>query len=265
MAAPEVLEAPAHWRTLDFISDLHLQTSQPATFAAWQDFMQRSPADAIFILGDLFEAWVGDDLLDAGPDAFEARCAQVLQAAAQRLALFFLHGNRDFLIGAGFSKACGLTLLPDPCTLDMGGQRWLLSHGDALCLADRDYLQFRAQVRAPAWQQHFLQQPLAQRLVIARQLRNQSKTHQQSLGDYADVDAAGACDWLRAAQASTLLHGHTHRPGAHDLGHGMRRIVLSDWDLDAMPARAEVLRLHLPAPGSQAAIKLERLAWTVRD
>src|SRR5512133_3271221 len=144
-----VLQAPAYWRHLDFISDLHLQASESATFNAWQHFMQTTQSDAVFILGDLFEVWVGDDVL--ATSGFEARCAQVLKAASQRLSIFLLHGNRDFLLGSAFAQAGGLTLLHDPSVLCFAGQRWLLSHGDALCLADTDYLQFRALVRSPAW------------------------------------------------------------------------------------------------------------------
>lgn len=268
-----VLVAPTHWRSIDFISDLHLQAAQFSTFEAWRDFLQSTTADAVFILGDLFEVWVGDDVLEAGAlnvqvnagavdvADFEARCAEVLQAASKRLDIFFIHGNRDFLIGPAFAKACGLTLLADPCTLDFGGQRWLLSHGDALCLADTDYLQFRVQVRSTSWQQGFLQQPLSRRQAIALQLRLQSQTHQQAQSEYADVDAAAARDWLRTAHASTLIHGHTHRPGNHELGQGLQRIVLSDWDLQVQPPRAEVLRLHRVATAPGASVTVERLAW----
>lgn len=249
-----VLQAPAHWRHIDFISDLHLQSDELATFQVWQRYMQTTRADAVFILGDLFEVWVGDDAVTPDPAAcFEARCAQVLQTASQRLALFFLHGNRDFLLGPAFAQACGMTLLDDPTPLDFAGQRWLLSHGDALCLADTDYQPFRAQVRSAPWQQAFLAKPLAERLAFARALRTQSETRKRSGVPYADVDSAAACDWLDAAQAGTLIHGHTHRPADHDLLQGptpaQRRLVLSDWDATATPPRAEVLRLSLSATG----------------
>lgn len=249
-----VLRAPAHWRRLDFISDLHLQASEPVTFSAWQDFMQTTPADAVFILGDLFEVWVGDDVLDSvatGPDqtpGFEARCAQVLHAASQRLAIFFMHGNRDFLLGEKFALACGMTLLNDPTVLDFARQRWLLSHGDALCLDDTGYMQFRTQVRSSAWQQTFLKQPLAQRQEVARTLRTQSETRKRAGATYADLDEQASCDWLRIAQANTLIHGHTHKPADHELPHGLRRITLSDWDAAATPPRVEILRLSAPCP-----------------
>lgn len=257
-----VLRAPTHWHKLDFISDLHLQASEPATFSAWQDFMQTTPADAVFILGDLFEVWVGDDVIAADQAAgFEARCAQVLRAASQRLAIFFLHGNRDFLLGAAFAKASSLTLLNDPTVLDFAGQRWLLSHGDALCLDDTDYMQFRTQVRSPVWQQIFLDQPLAQRQEVARALRMQSELRKRSTVTYVDLDEQASCDWLHTAQATTLIHGHTHKPADHDLPQGLRRITLSDWDAAATPPRAEVLRLSAPAPQQgHKGCTVERLA-----
>jgi len=240
-----VLTAPSHWRQIDFISDLHLQASEPATFAAWQHTLHNTSADALFILGDLFEVWVGDDVApDLNASSFEAQCARVLQATAQRLPVFFMHGNRDFLLGPAFARACGMTLLADPTVLCLGAERWLLSHGDALCLDDTDYLQFRAQVRSAAWQQTFLDQPLAQRQAIARALRAQSESRKRSGVAYADVDAQAARDWLHTAQAGTLIHGHTHRPADHDLGQGLRRIVLSDWDAAAQPPRQQVLSLR---------------------
>lgn len=247
----EELAAPAHWRTVDFLSDLHLQASEPATLAAWRHYLQTTPADALFILGDLFEVWVGDDVLDE-PGSFEARACALLQAASRRHALFFLHGNRDFLIGPGFARCTGATLLHDPTVLVWQGQRLLLSHGDALCLQDVDYQRFRQQARSPAWQQHFLAQPLAQRRAQARGIRAESEARKQSGAVYADVDAAAAAAWLQAARAATLVHGHTHRPGEHALGPGLARTVLSDWDLAAHPPRADVLRL--------SAAGLERIA-----
>lgn len=247
------LDAPAHWRTVDFISDLHLQTSEPATFQAWQHYMQNTPADAVFILGDLFDVWVGDDSARASLPAsaaalnFEEQCTQVLQQSTTRLGLFFMHGNRDFLIGPQFMSLCQTTLLDDPTVLVFAGQRWLLSHGDALCLDDKAYMQFRQQVRSSDWQQNFLEKPLAERQTIAQELRAQSrrqhKLRQQAGEDFFDVDNAAARQWLLAAGATTLIHGHTHRPAQHELADGLRRVVLSDWDAATQPARVEVLRL----------------------
>lgn len=234
------LVAPAAWHTVDLLSDLHLQASEPATFDAWRGYLQTTPADALFILGDLFEVWVGDDA--AALPGFETQCAGLLRAASLRRPIFFMHGNRDFLVGPDFAERCGLTLLEDPTVLVLHGKRWLLSHGDLLCLADTDYLQFRAQVRTPAWQQAFLARPLDERRALARSMRTQSEQRKSTPGMvWADVDADAARDWLERAHARTLVHGHTHRPAEHALGDGLRRIVLSDWDAAAHPPRAQVL------------------------
>ncbi len=259
------LVAPGNWHTVDFISDLHLQVSGEATFRAWQRYLQDTPADAVFILGDLFEVWVGDDARlaadsgDADAASFEARCAEVLQSAAEHTALYFLHGNRDFLVGADFLQSAQMQCLQDPTVLEFAGQRWLLTHGDALCLADTDYLSFREQVRNPAWQTSFLAQPLAQRQAVAAGMRQQSDEHQQARQHCIDVDADAARAWLAAAQASVLIHGHTHRPAWHDLGDGLQRWVLSDWDGNAQPARAEVLRLQCGNLAAEPAT-LQRIA-----
>lgn len=228
-------------KSVDFISDLHLQASEPATFSAWQRYMQNTPADAVFILGDLFEVWVGDDLLEER--GFEVQCAQVIKQTAARVPTFFMHGNRDFLVGTDLMTACNTTLLADPTVLSFNHQRWLLSHGDALCLDDVDYMQFRQQVRSADWQQIFLAKPLAERQAIARDLRQQSKTRKESGAEYADVDTNAARKWLQQAESATLIHGHTHKPAMHDMGDGLQRVVLSDWDAAATLPRAEVLRL----------------------
>ncbi len=245
-AFPE-LTAPTSWHTVEFISDLHLQPGEPETFAAWQRYLRESAADALFILGDLFEAWVGDDApLPASPDGrpnFEARCAAVLRDAAAQRSIFFMHGNRDFLVGPAFLASVGVTMLDDPTVLSFAGHRWLLSHGDRLCLDDHDYLAFRAQVRTAAWQQAFLAQPLAARREAARRMRAESQAHQRQVVTHADVDAQAATDWLQQADAQTLIHGHTHRPAVHPLPGGRQRVVLSDWDGAARPPRGEVLRL----------------------
>ena len=250
--------APAHWQAVDCISDLHLQAGEPATFEAWRRWLERpvtERADAVVILGDLFEIWVGDDALQGdGPDAtFWRTCAEALRAHSRDTPTWFMAGNRDFLLGAEALEACGLLALQDPTVLDLGGRRWLLSHGDELCLADTDYQRFRAEVRSARWQSDFLAQPLAQREATARELRRQSEARKRQTGHdpnlWADVDANAAQEWLQAARATTLVHGHTHRPGEHNLGNGLTRLVLSDWDMTATPPRAEVLRLN--AQGAQ--------------
>ena len=242
------LVAPLCWRTVDFISDLHLSAEEPATFTVWQTYLQATPADAVFILGDLFEVWVGDDAVIADitlplHTRFETRCARVLQKAGSRLALFFMHGNRDFLVGPALMDQVGATLLSDPTTLTFADQRWLLSHGDALCLDDTDYQQFRRLVRSTEWQRAFLTRPLTERQALAKDMRRQSEARKTSSRDYGDVDDDAARQWLTAANAPVLIHGHTHKPALHDLSHGQSRWVLSDWDALAKAPRAEVLRL----------------------
>ena len=177
----------------------------------------------------------------------------MLRATARRLPVFFLHGNRDFLVGGALMQSTGVTLLNDPTVLVFEGQRWLLSHGDALCVADEDYQAFRRKVRDAAWQSQFLAQPLAHRRAIARGLRTESEERARSGVEYADVDAATAVQWLQEARAQTLIHGHTHAPREHDLGSSHRRVVLSDWDAAAQPPRMEVMRL--------SASGLERVPW----
>jgi UDP-2,3-diacylglucosamine hydrolase len=234
--------APADWRYIDFLSDLHLLQADSPTFLAFEQHLLNSRADAIFILGDLFEAWVGDDARD---DPFEQRCLAVMRQAAQTRFVGFMHGNRDFLIGADCLNRCGVVALQDPTLLIAFGQRWLLSHGDAWCLADTAYQAYRAQVRSPQWQSAVLSQPLAERRALAAKIRATSEAQRAAAQpeSWADVDASAAIQQLQTAQAQTLIHGHTHRPGRHELAPGVTRWVLSDWDFDARPPRADVLRL----------------------
>lgn len=251
------LHAPPHWHRIDFISDLHLQASEPQTFEVWRQYLGQTAADAIFILGDLFEVWVGDDVL-ADASSFEAQCSHVLRQTSQRLPVYLMHGNRDFLMGQALMQACGSTLIPDPTVLQIGSERWLLSHGDALCLDDTEYQNFRAQVRSVAWQGNFLGQPLAQRQEVARGLRSQSEAKKQRGTEYADVDTPAALECLNAWNALHLLHGHTHKPGFHALDATHDRTVLSDWDVGATPSRAEVLRLCKPSV-SGGPVQVQRL------
>jgi UDP-2,3-diacylglucosamine hydrolase len=237
------LGAPAAWQSVEFISDLHLQASEPATFDAWRRFMASSRADALFILGDLFEVWVGDDVIDE--PGFAADCAAVLQSTAGRMPVFVMHGNRDFLMGDGLMRSCGATLLDDPTVFTFGGARWLLTHGDALCISDTAYMQFRAQVRDASYQRKFLAKSLQERLAIGRAMRAESESRKGAgpRPDYGTVDDELAAAWLVAADAKTMIHGHTHQPREHDLGRGLTRIVLADWVFASAPPRCEVLRV----------------------
>jgi UDP-2,3-diacylglucosamine hydrolase len=234
------LALPPAWGAVDFISDLHLCAAMPRTFAAFAAHLRATPADAVFILGDLFELWVGDDMRD---QPFERACIDAMAHAASHRQLAFLVGNRDFLLGAAMLRDCGLMGLPDPTVLAAWGQRVLLTHGDALCLADTRYQAFRQEVRGTTWQAEFLARPLAERLAIAAEIRRASATRQRFDGDAgADVDTAEAVRWLHALGAAEMVHGHTHRPGSESLAPGHKRHVLSDWDLDHAN-RAQVLRL----------------------
>ena len=238
------LIAPSRWTCVDFISDLHLHVSDALTFEAWSHYLQHTAADAVFILGDLFELWVGDDVLSSDA-SFEKQCVDVLRQAAARMDVYIMHGNRDFLMGSALMAEARCTLLEEPCVLSFANQRWLLVHGDAQCLDDTDYMQFRSTVRSPSWQQDFLGKPLAERIALARNIRAQSEARKRSDTVYADVDFQAANDLLDRANARYLVHGHTHRPAKHALAANRERLVLSDWDLCAQPPRAEVLRLRL--------------------
>ena len=236
--------APASWQAIDFLSDLHLDDETPRALAALAAHLRNTPADAVFILGDLFEVWVGDDARHEGA---EAACAAVLTDAAAQRTIGFMAGNRDFLVGTEMLTACGIVPLTDPTVLNAFGQRLLLTHGDALCLADLDYQRFRAEVRSDEWQRNFLAQPLAERRRVARHIREQSQQHKaaQSPDEWADVDTAAALQWMHQANTPLMVHGHTHRPSSDVMALGFTRHVLSEWSFDApggATARADVLR-----------------------
>jgi UDP-2,3-diacylglucosamine hydrolase len=243
-AAPwQVLAAPSHWRALDLLSDLHLCPALPRTFEVFARHLQHTEADAVLLLGDLFEVWIGDE---QAQQPFEQECLAVIARAARTRWIGIMVGNRDFLLGADALAAAGARGLADPTLLQAFGRRWLLSHGDALCLADRSYQAFRREVRSPSWQQAFLARSLAERAALAGRIRAESralKSARPDPDDWADVDTGQALQWLRLAEAPVLVHGHTHRPGRVALGEGHSREVLSDWDLDGPAPRAEVLRL----------------------
>jgi UDP-2,3-diacylglucosamine hydrolase len=236
--------APDGWQAIDFISDLHLSDALPRSFEAWASYMQCTVADAVVILGDLFEFWPGSDAVQMD---FEARCIQVIRDAARQRHVALMVGNRDFLLTAEFLQGIGVHALTDPTLLRAWRQpALLLTHGDALCLDDVAYQQFRAWTRNPATQADFLARPLAERVKVGAGIRHASEAGRRQAppeGGWADLDPAAAVACLQAAGASRLLHGHTHRPGASQLAPGFEREVLSDWNLDDAPVRAEVLRL----------------------
>jgi UDP-2,3-diacylglucosamine hydrolase len=244
--AARELRVPEGWQAIDFISDLHLCQAMPHTFAGFQRHLQSTTANAVFILGDLFELWVGDDMVQ---QPFERRCVQALHAASERLTLAFMAGNRDFLVGPQLLLQAGMLGLHEPTALQAFGRRVLLSHGDAWCLDDVPYQAFRQEVRSKAWQARFLAQGLPQRLQVAQEIRSASRERQRFDGAAnTDVHTPTALAQLQAAQATVLVHGHTHRPGSQTLAPGFERHVLSDWDLDdgqglGTARRAEVLRL----------------------
>ena len=242
MGLPALFEADPRWTRIDLLSDVHLQAEMPRTFEVWRAHLLGTPADAVLILGDLFEVWVGDD---ARSGKFEAACVEVLREASQRRKLAFLPGNRDFLVGDALLTEAGVQRLADPTLLLAFGQRWLLSHGDALCLADTAYQQFRAQVRSADWQRQFLALPLAERQRQARAMRDASAMHQAGRADepFFDVDDEAAAAWLETADAKVMVHGHTHRPALHALPGGGQRHVLGDWDFDQGEPRARLLSL----------------------
>lgn len=222
-----------------FISDLHLQASHPRTADAFFRFLAERAvhADQLYLLGDIFEYWAGDDDL---LDPFHQRVADALRELADRgVAVYWMAGNRDFLVGEAFARAARVTRLAEPHLLHVGGHAIALVHGDAQCTADAKYMAFRAQVRAPAWQQQFLAMPLAQRKAIIAGLREGSRSAQTTKSyEIMDVAPDAVAELHAASGADTIIHGHTHRPALHqDPASGRRRYVLPDWELDAEPQR----------------------------
>jgi UDP-2,3-diacylglucosamine hydrolase len=227
-----------------FVSDLHLQESHPRTAEAFFRFLAERAVHArqLYLLGDIFEYWAGDDDLDT---PFHQRIVQSLRELAGRgIEIFWIAGNRDFLVGQGFARAAGLTLLQEPHVISVSGTRIALLHGDAQCTADTKYMAFRAQVREPAWQQQFLAMPLAQRKQIIAGLREGSReAHATKSYEIMDVTPEAVDDIFEATQADVIVHGHTHRPDLHQNG-AKRRYVLPDWELDAEPVRGGWIALH---------------------
>jgi UDP-2,3-diacylglucosamine hydrolase len=221
-----------------FISDLHLQESHPRTAEAFFRFLAERAAHArqLYLLGDIFEYWAGDDDLDS---PFNRRIVQALRALSESgVAVYWMAGNRDFLVGAEFARAAGVTLLAEPYVAAIGGQRIALVHGDAECTGDTNYMAFRAQVRQPAWQQQFLSMPLAQRKAIIAGLREGSReAHTTKSYEMMDVTPAAVGALFESTGVDVIIHGHTHRPALHQDADGKRRYVLPDWELDGEHVR----------------------------
>ena len=211
-----------------FISDLHLSDKNPELNQAFFKFLEESKEDCthLFILGDLFEAWIGDD--DDLPIHIEIK--QALKAfTTNGPETFFMHGNRDFLVGESFAKETGITMLPDPYTLEINNQKVILSHGDFLCTDDVDYINFRNNVRSKNWQKDFLSKDLNERKLIASTMRNDSRqaTSQKSL-EITDVNLESVDSFLEEHNPNIFIHGHTHRPKIHHHD-AIKRVVLGDW------------------------------------
>ncbi len=219
-----------------FISDLHLTAERPAVLGLFRRFLQEraTGAEALYILGDLFEAWLGDDLVLPGHDAALAALADL---TASGTPVLVMHGNRDFLLGSGFEQATGCRLLPEPTRIDLYGTPTLLMHGDSLCTDDTAYQQLRRTLRNPAWIADFLGRSAEERIALARGLREKSAEEVGSK-DYAimDVNAAAVATAMAEQGATRLIHGHTHRPAVHPVecnGQTGERFVLGEWTDEA--------------------------------
>lgn len=219
-------------RATYFISDLHLSANTPDLTALLKRLLKEWEKDAevLYILGDLFEAWAGDDQLE---EPFYAEVTALLKAASAHYKIFFIHGNRDFLIGQAFASAAGLTLLADNTLIDLYGQKILIAHGDALCTDDVEYQAFRTMVRTPEWQQKFLALPLPARLEQVAEARSKSASAKKykAVG-IMDVNADAVDALVRQHDYAVIIHGHTHRPAVHEWtldDNACERWVLPDW------------------------------------
>ncbi|MBK8894454.1 MAG: UDP-2,3-diacylglucosamine diphosphatase [Propionivibrio sp.] len=227
---------------LHFISDLHLSPQAPGVTRRFLDFIGGKARDAaqLYILGDLFEVWPGDDSIDDPDDTYNQAIVDALRSLTDTgVKVSVMHGNRDFLLGEEFAARSGASLLPDPYVLSLPAWQFVLSHGDSLCTDDTDYQAFRTRVRAPVWRASFLQQPLAERKALATVLRQQSemaKLEKLTRANYPlDLNPGATDDFLRQHGYATFIHGHTHRPATHDHlvdGIHVERWVMSDWHED---------------------------------
>lgn len=231
-----------------FISDLHLQADMPRTTQAFFDFLHNHATHApqLYLLGDIFEAWAGDDDTD---DPYHRQVVDEIRKISDGgTAVFWMAGNRDFLVGERFAQAAGLTLLPDPFVTTIANHLLVLTHGDAWCTDDEAYMQFRAQVRQEEWQRNFLALPLSQRKEIIAKLRAGSREAQKNKAyEITDVNETEIAALFDRTATATMIHGHTHRPARHlhpKNGKTTRiRYVLSDWDLDHASSRGDWLAI----------------------
>ena len=221
-------------RTTLFISDLHLSEARPSVNTLFFRFLETAApeAETLYILGDLFDYWVGDDQLDHDVMGREVAAA-LKRVSSSGTKIFLMHGNRDFLIGARFAEAAGLALLGDPTSIELNSQRLLLLHGDTLCTDDITYQRFRLQARDPAWQREILAKPYAARQALAVSIRMQSDSEKSGKADeIMDVTQSSVDAMFRNHHYPTIIHGHTHRPATHQYnvdGHHCQRWVTADW------------------------------------
>jgi UDP-2,3-diacylglucosamine hydrolase len=227
-----------------FVSDLHLDAALPLTTARFLRLLDETApaAQAMYLLGDIFEYWAGDDDID---NDFNRRIVAALRALKQRgVDVFWIAGNRDLLVGEQFAQQAGMQRLDDPTFLTLAGQRIVLTHGDMLCTDDHAYQAFRIQVREPGWQQQFLSQPLSERKRVIEAMRQQSRDAQRDKApEIMDVNDAAVQRLFEQSGATVMIHGHTHRPGIHRYQGGLVRHVLPDWDFDHGAARGGWLQL----------------------
>ena len=241
-----------------FIADLHIDADSPDIAEQFLGLLESEAleADALYILGDLFESWIGDD----DPNEHYATIKQAMRKLVDHgVPVYFMHGNRDFMIGEDFAAETGVSILPDPYVLDIHGARVLLSHGDAYCTDDVEYQEVRKMTRNPQWQAMMLAKPVQERLDFAARAREASMAHGGAIDeDITDVNSSAIEQALREADVSIMLHGHTHRPHVHSLtvdGRDRTRIVLGDWH-----ERGSVVRWDEDGP---VLSPIQRRTWDV--
>lgn len=215
-----------------FISDLHLSPRRPRIAESFHSLLRGEArgADAVYILGDLFEYWIGDDAAERL--GYAAVLGEIRALSDSGVPVYFMHGNRDFLVGDRFAGDTGCGILPDPTVVDLYGEKVLLTHGDYLCTDDVEHQSFRRTVDDPAWRRAFLNQPIEERMQMAQDAREQSREHKDSVAmEIMDVNGEAVRRAFTEHRVRLMIHGHTHRPAIHDTGEpaGTRRIVLGDW------------------------------------